>query len=150
MSGANQFRSQRGMIYPTEKMKGLPQALLESNGIMGKAMLAVGYGKGYAKNPHILRASLGFKKVMEPFIKQLETARDKALKRSEDTVDEAGYADAITAVDKLTRNIQLLKGDPTDIVKNDYSNLTDEELTRIVNEGRGRASQEGTSAEEVA
>ena len=130
-------------------MKRMPNALLETNGYVSRAMLKVGYGQGYAKNPHLLKRTNGWKEVMEPILERLKKARDQALARMEATVNEADYNAVSNASDKLVRNIQLLEGKATDRIET-VSTLSDEELTALANNarnGEGGVSEEGASTE---
>lgn len=130
---------------PTPKQTKLIKLLLENLGSKGKTktlgelVLEAGYEKSMAKNPYQILESETIKEGMSDMVNELEKQRVKALKRLNETVDKASYRDAIDAIDKLTKNIQLLGGKPTEIIENDYSQLTDEELARIA-KGKTRDS----------
>lgn len=130
----------------SERLKRLPKALVENGGVLGKSMEAVGYAKAYAKNPQKIRETEGWKEVMEPVVRRLERARDQALKRMEETVNEADYAAVSASAERLTKQIQVLTGKPTENV-NIMASKSDDELKRIIEAGSGTGTgQEGIGA----
>lgn len=120
------------MAVPSERLKRLPQALVENGSVMKKAMMAVGYAEAYASQPSKLRSTAAYAEVMAPVVKQLEEARQDAIRRMKETVNRADYSSVSQSVERLTKQIQLLQGRATDIVRNDFSDLSDNELTAII------------------
>src|SRR5437773_7449491 len=55
----------------------------------------------------------GIRPHIDPFIEKMEAQRERAIKRMEETVDQASYADVTRAVDVLTSGIRLLTGKTT-------------------------------------
>ena len=80
-------------------------------------MLEVGYKPKTAKNPKNLTESKAFKQELKPLLDRLEKERDAIVERLKITRNKAKYRDLIDGLDKLTKNIQLLSGKPTDNIK---------------------------------
>ena len=81
---------------------------------------------------------------IELTVDELKKKRRKAINSlTDDKIKETKAKDLTDIIDKLTKNIQLLGGKPTEII-NDYSQLTDEELIRKT-KGGGGTSEEGIS-----
>lgn len=114
------------------RLKKLPQALVENGGKMGPALLAVGYAKGYASNPQKIKKTKAYQKVMKPLLDRLEEARDAAIERMAETVSQADYNAVAGGLNITQKQIQLLKGDPTENIKSTYSDLDDAKLKAIV------------------
>ena len=108
----------------TEKQKRATHNLLINGGNIKQAMRDAGYSEKTLQNPHKLRDSVGFKEASIPLLKQLSRQRQKAIRRMDATVDKASYRDVNDGVDKLTKNIQLLGGKPTENIK--FENLLSE------------------------
>lgn len=130
----------------SERIQRIPQALVENGGSLSAAMRAVGYGAGYAKNPSKLRKTKAWKETMEPVLKRLEKARDQAIERMEATVNEADYGQVSAGVERLTKQIQLISGKPTENV-NHFATLSDEELAALVASRTDNGGEEGISKE---
>lgn len=118
---------------PTIKQNRAVSAVVENGGNVSKAMKKVGYSKAMAKNPQKLTRSKGFKEAAKPLLKRLADERDEALKAMKSKRSGAKYRDLVDSVDKLTKNIQLLSGKPTESVRNEVE-LTDEQQTRLAKE----------------
>lgn len=131
----------------TEKQKILTDIIVENHRdkigkSMYKMMLEAGYSEASAKQSTIFISGAGMQKELTPIVDELKRQRRKAIKRMAETVKNASYRDVNDAIDKLTKNIQLLGGKPTEIT-NDLSNKTDEELNKIAKGGSG-ISEKGT------
>ncbi len=101
----------------TTKQKKAVQRIIENHGNVSKAMREAGYTDATAKNPSNLTESKGFKKASDPFVQQMIAERQRlidSLKTEE--LNEIRYKDKTDALDKLTKNIQLLSGEETDKV----------------------------------
>lgn len=85
-----------------------------SHKTLKSVMIDAGYSENTAKAPQKLTESKGFIAEALPLIKRLEHARDQAIRRMAQTVDKATYRDTADAIDKLTKNIQLLSGGATE------------------------------------
>ncbi len=75
---------------------------------------AAGYTKSYARAGQIQHTE-GYKKVMATIIEQLEQERQRiidALKVKD--LDKEKHRDLVDAMDKITKNIQLLSGGATE------------------------------------
>jgi len=93
-----------------------------------------GYSKKSAKSMKV-KETQTWKDEMEPFIKGLKTERESALKDMKTKRKNAKYRDLTDAIDKLTKNIQLLSDKPTEKSKIE---LDDEQLKQLIS-SRGRS-----------
>lgn len=84
--------------------------------VMKHVLKKNGYSEAVAKNPQQVTNSKSYKEIVDPFLKSMKDARDKALKRAIAMSNKASYRDAIDGLDKLTKNIQLLEGKATENV----------------------------------
>lgn len=87
--------------------------LVENGGSVGKAMRKAGYSPKTAKTPKKLTDTDAFKKAVLPIVQALEKERDAIMKRLPKIRAKAKYRDLIDALDKTTKNIQLLSGKET-------------------------------------
>ncbi len=55
------------------------------------------------------------KRKIQPIIEQLETERQRALDEMAGKISKAQYHHLVDSIDKMTKNIQLLGGRPTEI-----------------------------------
>lgn len=101
---------------------------------MGKIAIKKGYSKAVAKNPQQIRRSKSYQRVMDPLITKLEEEREAIIKRLKSTRNKAKYRDLIDGLDKITKNIQLIGGKPTDI----SSIVVDEERKDTANKALDR------------
>jgi len=116
--------------------------MVEDGRNKGKALIRAGYSKNTAKAPTKVTESKGFKEIKEPIVKQLEKELQRAINALKiKNIDQVAYEKIVDSIDKLTKNIQLLGGKPTEII-NDYSQMSDEELIRKTRSGSGTC-QEG-------
>lgn len=137
---------------PTPKQEKLIKLILENLGntkntrTLGELILEAGYSKSMAENPFQIMGSETIKEALTDVVSVMKKTRDKALKEiTDEKLEKERAKDLTDIVDKLTKNIQLLGGKPTEII-NDLSQLSDEELRKIA-EGKGGDGQEGTSEE---
>lgn len=79
---------------------------------MYKMMLEAGYSESSAKQQSTLLA--GIEDELDSIVSKLEKARDRAIERLEETVGKAEYRDLSNAIDKFTKQIQLLSGEATE------------------------------------
>lgn len=120
------------MAVPSERLKKLPQALLENRGSHHAAMQAVGYSENYAANPSQLRSTAAYAEVMAPVAKQLEERRQAAIKRLTDVkLDKAKATEVMEVIDKLTKNIQILTGGVTQNVKFSFEEMSEDQLRAL-------------------
>lgn len=96
-------------------------------------LVSVGYAQNTADSPKQVTETKTFKSVIKPVIEQLEGRRQAAIKRlTNKKLDKASALQTASTIDILTKNIQLLSGDPTEITKNkEYENLAHEIKTLI-------------------
>ena len=80
---------------------------------MGAIMRKHGYSHSTSRKPKRVTQTKTFKNVMAPILKQMEQEREAILKRLPKVRAKAKYRDLIDALDKTTKNIQLLEGKET-------------------------------------
>ena len=83
--------------------------------VMGQVLREVGYSEGTTITPNQVTETKSYQDEMMPFIKKLEKERDRivsALSRKD--LDDVQYQHLTSAVDTLTKNIQLLGGKETE------------------------------------
>ena len=85
--------------------------------VMGKIIKKHGYSDGISKQPIRVRKTQSYQKEIKPVVDRLIIERDRAIKALKGKISRAKYRDLTDAIDKLTKNIQLLGGKPTDILK---------------------------------
>jgi len=111
-------------------------------------MRNAGYTLYTSKLPKFLTQSKGFKEMATPMIEQLNTERERLINEMQSRkLTKEEYRTLVSSFDTLTKNVQLLTGRPTEIVKNDLSELSNEELDRIAKEGESDDGQEGEKQE---
>jgi len=76
-----------------------------------------GYGKSMKLYPKRIIQSKGVKEETKPIIEQLEEERKRAIKLLKTKISKAQYHQLVDAIDKLTKNIQLLSGGATERVE---------------------------------
>ena len=84
--------------------------------ILGKIIRKKGYAKSTSEKPKLITETNSYKEEMKPFIDELIEERDRARKEMKSKISKAKYRDLTDAIDKLTKNIQLLSGGSTDRV----------------------------------
>lgn len=73
--------------------------------------------KGYSpRTAHSgkIQKSKGYQEIMKPFTDALIDERNRAIKAMKGKISKAKYRDLVDAVDKLTKNHQLLTGNSTE------------------------------------
>jgi hypothetical protein len=96
---------------------------------MGKAMRASGYSDSYSLNPHRVKKTKGYNKLMIQEVDKLRHLRDKAIEAlagKDPSMEE--YRTLVEAVEKYTKLIQLLEGKPTEITAETTRQMTDAEI----------------------
>jgi hypothetical protein len=83
---------------------------------LGKIIKKRGYADSIAKNPDKVTKQPSYTDTIEPFVQKMLYERDKAIERMGKIRDKAKYRDLTDAIDKLTKNAQLLSGKETDRV----------------------------------
>lgn len=135
----------------SEKVKKLAETIIENRGNFYRAAIAAGYSHNSARSPEKIRDTEGYKKFVEPILEKLKQRREWAINAiTEEKLQKESSKDLTDVVDKLTKNIQLLGGKPTENIKVDtLSSLSDDELNRIIAESESGESQEGDVSEEI-
>jgi hypothetical protein len=103
----------------SERAKNAARKVLEKSRkgepvIMGQVLREVGYSEGTTITPSKVTETKSYQDEITPFIQKLEKERDRivsALSRKD--LDEVQYQHLTSAVDTLTKNIQLLGGKET-------------------------------------
>lgn len=134
----------------TQKQEKLIKLILENLGnkgntkTLGELILEAGYSQSMAENPYQILGSETIQEGLFDVVSEMEKKRKKALNLITDDKLEAERAKDLTdIIDKLTKNIQLLGGKPTEIT-NDLSQLSDEQLRQIA-QGKSGEGEKGVS-----
>ncbi len=133
---------------PSENAKAVAEEVIATLGKGGKVSVSAiarrkGYSKSVAHNPKQITQTKTYQDTVAPIVARMNAARDRAVSLLEKTESKAKYRDLIDAVDKLTKNIQLLTGGSTANVALGIKRLSDGELARIADADGG---SEGVSA----
>lgn len=80
----------------------------------GEILREVGYKESVSTAPSIVYDSKGVREGLDPIIGKMIKHRDRIVELMVEKVDEAKYAELTTALDKVTKNIELLSGNPTE------------------------------------
>jgi len=113
----------------------------KSTKTFGELCLEAGYTEGTARNAYLIFQGDGVREGLEDFVDKLKEKRKKAMNYLTDEKLEAERAKDLTdIIDKLTKNIQLLGGKPTEII-DEYSSKSDEELNKIARSGSGTGEE---------
>ena len=81
--------------------------------ILGK-IIAKRYSKSVSKHPKTVTTTKSYQEAMKPIIDQMEEERQRAIAMLKKKINKAQYHHLVEAIDKLTKNIQLLGGKPTE------------------------------------
>lgn len=82
---------------------------------MGSILREVGYADNTADNPKLVTSTNTYQAEITPFVQKLEKERDRiVLEMSIKDLDKVQYQHLTSAVDTLTKNIQLLSGKETE------------------------------------
>jgi len=82
--------------------------------VLGKIITKHGYSKKTAWNPKNITNTKSYKDVVDPFVKAMETERERMLTAiSKKNLSKEKTRDLVDGFDKLTKNIQLLNGGKT-------------------------------------
>jgi len=104
----------------SERAKNAARKVLEKTGkgepvVMGHILREVGYADDTADNPQQVTTTKTYQEEITPFIQKLEKERDRiVLALSKKNLDDVQYQHLTSAVDTLTKNIQLLGGKETE------------------------------------
>lgn len=129
----------------TEKQKKLLKLISENIGISGSTksmyqmMLEAGYSESTAKQQSGILA--GIQDKLDPIVQAMIDHREKVLEQMKEKLPKAQYHNLIEALDKLTKNIQLLSGKATERPNNvitGLENLTDEQLDEFIKDRKNR------------
>ena len=101
----------------TERQKKLVMLIWENMGktpplTMTEMMLRAGYSEETSREQSSILE--GVRDDLKPLIIQLLELRQQAIERMRKTGSYIGYKNALEGLDKLTKNIQLLSGRPTE------------------------------------
>lgn len=91
-------------------------------------------GKGYSKNTAragIVQKTKSYQSVIQPFVQKLIEERERAIDAMRGKISKAKYRDLTDAIDKLTKNVQLLTGGATSNLAIGVKKLTDDELQNL-------------------
>jgi len=100
---------------PSERQKRAVMELVENGRNKGKALVRAGYSKKTAIAPTKVTESKGFKEASKDIVEGMRKERDRVIKAmSERNLERVDYGKLTKAIDKLTKNIQLLSGEDTE------------------------------------
>lgn len=108
------------------KQEKVVNELLANGGSLANAMRKAGYSSKTARSPKKMTESKKYQEVVNPVIKAMEAERDAILKRLPKVRSKAKYRDLTDGLDKMTKNIQLLGGKPTENVSHSIADILDE------------------------
>ena len=81
----------------------------------GQIILKRGYAPSVATAPTVVTNTKSYQSVISPVVDQMVRARDRALKEINSRVlNIVQYADLVTAINKLSHDIQILSGGATE------------------------------------
>lgn len=84
---------------------------------MSKIIKERGYSESVAKRAVLVTQTQSFQEEIKPFLDHLIIERERARKSLTTKISKAKYRDLVDAIDKFTKNIQLLGGHPTENVQ---------------------------------
>ncbi len=112
---------------PTEKQKKAVGEIVENSRNKGEALLNAGYSKNTSIKPSQVTESKGFKEVAKPFLDKAESERQRLIdSMTNQALDKVTYNHKSEAIARLTKDIQLLGGKPTEIIETEL----DEDIKR--------------------
>lgn len=119
---AKKSKKKSGTILQKRLANELILAIKNKDRVTMQALLEkVGYSKEVARaKPGEIIQSEGVQKELDPFIKILVAERNRAVGMMRRKISKAKYRDLVDAVDKLTKNIQLLSGGRLDGETNNF------------------------------
>ena len=113
----------------TNRVRQLVRELPRNNYIMGKAMRAAGYSDSYSFNPHRVKQTKGYNRLMEKELDRLKGLRDRAIAGLEGKdPDQEEYKTLVLALESYTKIINLLQEKPTEITMAVTRQMTDAEI----------------------
>ncbi len=119
-------------VVPTERLKQLRKNLPKYGWVMRDAMLASGYSWYYSCNPHLLKKTKAYNMVMKDTLKSMRDERTRLLgEMSVRDLSKEEYKVMVDAIDKLSKNINLLEGKPTKIVEGNLRDWSTEDLKQM-------------------
>lgn len=101
----------------------------EGGKTMYEMMIEAGYSESTARQQTNILA--GLKPKLRPLIEALERERETALKLLASKIEKAPYRDLVGAIDRFTKTVELLTGNPTERA-NIHTEVSDEQYRRIV------------------
>lgn len=82
--------------------------------VLGKIIRSKGYSKKTSESPQRVTETKSYKEELKPIVDQLEEERQAVIEDMKGKRGKAKYRDLTDALDKITKNIQLLGGKPTE------------------------------------
>lgn len=82
---------------------------------LGEIILENGYSEVVSESPTKVTKTKSYQKVMQPFVEQMEKERQRLMSEiSIRDLSSEDYKTMVEAIDKLTKNIQLMSGGVTE------------------------------------
>lgn len=72
------------------------------------------YSESTSKSPQRVTETKSYQEVLKPIVDQMKLERQRAIDAMKSRIDKAKYRDLSDAIDKLTKNIELLSGGDTE------------------------------------
>lgn len=127
----------------SENAKAVAREVSETIGNQKKVNFGKIIGKRYStstsKTPQRVTETKSYQEEMKPVLDQLITERQRALDGLKLKISKAKYRDLNDAIDKLTKNIQLLSGGATErvveVTEDRYGNIIKRAATRFESGG---------------
>lgn len=112
------------------KMKRIAEQVAKGSSL-AKAIRNNGYSPKTARAPGKITKQKEYKEAVEDVVAKMKQERDRALNLMKKKIGKAKYRDLIDGADKMTKNVQLLEGKPTEINK-----LTSEDVEERIKQLR--------------
>jgi hypothetical protein len=109
---------------------------MENNGMsVSRAMRKAGYGKGYAKNPHLFTKSKTWQEMMEEYIPdELIVSKHKELLNKTDDLGVIDVNAVKAGVDMGYKLKKRYENPVQEIIVRDFDDMNDEELQKYIDD----------------
>lgn len=108
------LKKKKFLKEPTLKQRAVIAMLGNGGKTKSKIMRKAGYSESMVKNPKKVFDAPPIKDAVDKVITDLEEERRQIIESLKNKRHKAGYRDLIDGLDKVTKNIELLSGRPTD------------------------------------
>lgn len=119
------LKKKKFLKEPTLRQKAVMVMVANGGKSKAKILRKAGFSEAVARNPKKVFDSPPVKEAVDTVIADLEEERRQIIEALKGKRHKAGYRDLIDGLDKVTKNIELLSGRPTD--RSGFSLSPDEE-----------------------